>query len=332
MTKVPDDIRMSLGDHIEELRRCLLRALLGLAVGIGVCLALGDQIMAIMCWPAAVVMRYRHMAVHLRVLAPAESFITYMEVTLIWGLILSAPFALWQLWRFIAAGLYPTERRLVSRYVPLSIGLFILGVAFFLLVMAPLCLNFFVGFTQSSFPTPTWANPLMPAAAPLAATAPAATQPAAPMHLPVLAVDPPQPREGDVWISAADGRVHVFLAGKTAILEAGSPSFLSSDLTLNNYISFVSRLSLMFGVGFQVPIAVFLLAGTRLVRLDVLRRSRKYVVLIVLIVAAVLTPGPDVVSQLALGLPMYLLFELGLVLAGRSLKARPSGQNLTDTL
>lgn len=338
MATGPDEIRMTLSEHIEELRRCLLRALIGLAVGIAVCIALGDQIMAIMCWPAAAVMRYHGMPVHLRVLAPAESFVTYMQVTLIWGLIVSAPYALWQLWRFIGAGLYPRERRLVSRFVPLSLGLFGLGVAFFLLVMAPLCLNFFVGFTQSSFPTPPWAYPLLrpPTTAP-AATAPAQTQPgatapaaASPAHLPVLENDPPNAREGDVWISRADGRVHVFTGGKSVVLEATAPEFLSSDLTLENYISFVSRLSLMFGLGFQVPIVVFVLAGTGIVPLKVLRRSRKYVVLIILIAAAVLTPGPDLVSQLALGVPMYLLFELGLLLAGRSIQARTARQGPAD--
>jgi hypothetical protein len=205
-------------------------------------------------------------------------------------------------------------------------------------IMAPLCLNFFVGFTQSSFPTPTWANPLLRSPTAHTAALPPATSPATtvaaaatPASLPVLRSDPAAPHEGDLWISAADGKLHVFLGGKSQILETSAPSFLSSDLTLGNYISFVSQLSLMFGLGFQVPIVVFILAGTGLVKLDLLRRSRKYVVLIVLIFAAVLLPTPDVVSQLALGVPMYLLFELGLLLAARSARTRLAGQPPGDT-
>ena len=94
---MPDETKMTLGEHIEELRRSLIRAVVGVAVGMAICLALGDQIMQWMCWPIAAAMRSADLPIHLRTLAPAESFSTYFKVCLSLGVILSAPYGLWQI-------------------------------------------------------------------------------------------------------------------------------------------------------------------------------------------------------------------------------------------
>lgn len=90
---------------------------------------------------------------------------------------------------------------------------------------------------------------------------------------------------------------------------------VSSNFTFCNYITFVTTLMLVFGIAFQTPIAIFFLNKTGLVSLWALRRSRALVLLGVFIVAAVATPGPDVVSQITLAVPLYLLFELGILLS-----------------
>ncbi|NQU75410.1 MAG: twin-arginine translocase subunit TatC [Planctomycetes bacterium] len=315
-----DDTRMTLEEHIVELRACLLRALIGVVIGVVVCLVFGQTIMQVMCWPAAVAMRASGLPVRLLMLAPAEAFSTYVKVCLIWGLIVSSPYGLWQLWRFVAAGLFKHERRHVRRYVPLSMGLFAFGVVFFFVVIAPICLQYFFGFARDKYPLPQWANPIvtMPAGTPAGAESrPCPTTAAGPTVLPVLAWPPTDPIEGQTWIDSADGRICFFHAGKVHSLSAAADSFLSPNLALGFYMTFVSWLSLVFGLGFQVPIVVLVLARTQLVPYARLRACRKYVILVILIVAAILTP-PDVVSQLALALPMYLLFELGLLLAGRA--------------
>ncbi|UCF00192.1 MAG: twin-arginine translocase subunit TatC [Planctomycetota bacterium] len=89
---------------------------------------------------------------------------------------------------------------------------------------------------------------------------------------------------------------------------------VSSSFTFRNYISFVTTLMLVFGIAFQTPVAILFLNRTGLVSLQVLRRSRKFVLLGVFVVAAVATP-PDVISQITLALPLYLLFELGILLS-----------------
>jgi sec-independent protein translocase protein TatC len=84
--------------------------------------------------------------------------------------------------------------------------------------------------------------------------------------------------------------------------------------TLQKYISFITILMLVFGIGFQTPVVVYVLNRTGLVSIEALRRSRKYVLLLIVIIAAIATP-PDVVSQITLAIPLYLLFELGILLS-----------------
>ncbi len=89
---------------------------------------------------------------------------------------------------------------------------------------------------------------------------------------------------------------------------------VNSQFTFQNYMSFVTHLMLVFGLAFQTPTAIFFLNRTGLVSLNTLTRSRKYVLLAVFVIAAMVTP-PDVISQITLGVPLYLLFELGILLS-----------------
>ncbi|MHC4214002.1 MAG: twin-arginine translocase subunit TatC [Planctomycetota bacterium] len=87
-----------------------------------------------------------------------------------------------------------------------------------------------------------------------------------------------------------------------------------SSFTFQKYVSFVATLTLVFGIAFQTPIAIFFLTKTGLVSIKGLRNSRPYVVLGVFVVAAMATP-PDPTSQVMLAIPLYLLFELGIILS-----------------
>lgn len=304
----PIDCTMSLGDHLEELRARLLLAIFGLAIGAVVSLIFGRSIILFIQKPYLDVMEDRQQEVEssqrqteaealvgvvfetlgnalasdpdapeldpkhvaffhkvfkdavkvwtdpsdpnntiqvppekgLQVLTPAEGFVAYMKISLISGLILTCPWVFYQLWMFVAAGLYPNERKYVKTAVPFSAALFIIGALFFLFLVAPLSLKFFLIFDD------------------------------------LLKV--------------------------------------ASNWTLQGYISFVTMLMLVFGLAFQMPIAIFILARTGLVAVDTLRGVRQYVILVVFFVAAVVTP-PDVISQVTLAIPLYALFELGILLA-----------------
>ena len=96
---------------------------------------------------------------------------------------------------------------------------------------------------------------------------------------------------------------------------ATTPHNVQLMADINNYLSFVFHLFVGFGVAFETPVAVVLLVLTNLVSLQKLRKARGYVLIIVFIIAAALTP-PDVLSQISMGLPMYGLYEAGLLFAG----------------
>jgi len=301
---------MSLGDHLEELRARLILAFLGLFLGMVVSLIFGTHILRIIEWPyrkaigdraqslqkteipqvekeaialvdtvfntltdrlasdpnaphdldpnrvaflhevsaqavkAWVQEKYvppRNNDPSLISLAPAEAFMAYMKISLIAGLILTAPWVFYQIWAFVAAGLYPKERQYIYKAIPFSAALFVIGALFFLFGIAYVTLRFFLLF--------------------------------------------------------------------------GDSVGVASQWTLQKYISFVTILMLVFGIAFQTPIAVFILVRTGLVPIKTLRAYRKYVVLGLAFVSAIATPSPDPFSMLALLLPLYGLYELGILLS-----------------
>ena len=89
--------------------------------------------------------------------------------------------------------------------------------------------------------------------------------------------------------------------------------------TFDKYISFVTMLMLVFGLAFQMPIAIFVLNKTGLVSIESFKKSRKYVIVAIFFIAAVATP-PDVISQIALAIPLYALFEFGILLSWLSIR------------
>ncbi len=141
----PLDSTMSLGDHLEELRMRLIRALVGLGLGAVICLVFCPYIIDFIKGPYIGVMGED---APLQILAPAEGFISYIKIALVSGLILSSPWVFYHIWMFVAAGLYPNEKRYVHMAAPFSAALFVIGALFFVMVVAPLTLGFLVGFNE----------------------------------------------------------------------------------------------------------------------------------------------------------------------------------------
>ena len=267
---------MTLGEHLEELRRRLLRALVGVVVGMIVCCFFGKHLFQVLFWPLAVATGGHPPNLFPRTLQ--EPFSTYLHVCLVGGAILSSPYGLHQMWLFISAGLYKRERQAVRKYLLPSVLLFLLGVAFFLVVVAPLIIGFFLYFAQSSFAEP-----------------------------PNWAVD---------WLGRHLGRSDL-----ATTHPAAGGGFVQPWLTLSDYVSFVATLMFVFGLGFQTPLVVLFLARSGLVSVEAMRRLRRYVFLAILIVSAIVTPA-DVGSMVALAVPMHLLYEIGLLVAGRKSASR----------
>jgi sec-independent protein translocase protein TatC len=224
--------------HLIELRDRLVKASIGIAI---VCAAL-------MAWPGPSRI-YDFLAEPMIAALPAGSkmiatgvispFLVPMKLTLLIAFILSLPWVFYQVWAFVAPGLYAHEKKLVLPLVISSSVLFILGVAF--------C-YFFVF-----------------------------------------------------------GRVFHFIS-------TFAPTSIAVTPDIENYLDFVMSMCLAFGVTFEVPVVVVILVRMGIVSIEKLKSIRAYVVVGAFVIAAIVTP-PDVVSQLALAIPMCLLYELGLIVA-----------------
>ncbi len=139
-------VSMSLGDHLDELRARLMLALAGLAVALGISLAVGKWFLGFILSPYQAAMKDLDIQVNLQAIDVAEPFMVYMKASIVLAAMISSPWLFYQLWAFVAAGLYKHERRFVKAVAPASAALFVVGVLFFLMFIAPLVFRFFVQF------------------------------------------------------------------------------------------------------------------------------------------------------------------------------------------
>ncbi len=221
--------------HLVELRDRLIKA--AFAVGIAV------AILALYPGPAAL---YDILAAPLVVALPKGAtmiatsvispFMVPLKIMMVAAFLMALPFVLWQVWAFVAPGLYTHEKKLVLPLVFSSTFLFFIGVAF--------C-YFFVF-----------------------------------------------------------GQVFKFI-------QSFAPKSITAAPDIEAYLDFVLSMFLAFGLAFEVPIVVIVLARMGIVSIEKLKAFRSYFIVVAFVAAAIVTP-PDVVSQLALAIPMCLLYELGI--------------------
>jgi sec-independent protein translocase protein TatC len=313
----PDQVRMSIGDHLDALRSHLIRGMLGVCVGVVVGIALGKPILEAVCRPVVMILKAHHLDPRLQVLNPQEPFVIWIKIGLFTGLILGGPYLIWEIWRFVAQGLYAREKKLVRKMIPASIVLFASGVLFFFFLVLPLALNFFVSFAGRLTTTsvePSWLQRMVVGTP---ETETVTTQPTGP-GVPVLPGSPLDPEPGRSWIDSAASELRfstdegIFSIPVTLV---GEQSMVQSQFRLQEYISFVGMLALSFGIAFQMPVVVVFLAWADIFSAKQMASVRKYVIFGIAIAAAVLTPTPDAMSMTLLAVPMFLLFEGGLVLA-----------------
>jgi len=286
-----ENTRMSFGDHLLELRSCIISSLYGIVAGFIACLILGKYILGLISLPLMVALQKAGNDPQLYVQAAPESFMTYLKVSFFCGLFLSSPWTFRKMWGFIAAGLYPNEKRFMNIFAPFSATLFVLGGIFFILVVAPISLNFFITFSQK-WQTPVYSdNVVFRSVYKIASKI-------------VKYEEPPQEAQVDDQTETAKAQIDKLKMNKPMI----KPLF-----TLQKYVSLVAWLAVVFGLAFQMPLVVLILGRIGLVGLDTLKAIRKYMIFGIVVVAAFITP-PDVVSQVALSIPMYILYEFGILL------------------
>ena len=300
----PDDYQMSIGDHLEELRRRLLLGIGGLLPAGLVCLIFGRQLLGFLCRPLLRALQEHDINPQLSSVQLSDAFMVYMKVSLIAALAIAGPWIVYQLWLFVSAGLYPRERKYITKYIPLSLALLVCGMAFVYYVVLPFSLQFFIVFTADF--------PLQMPDVNSSARAPSTTQPT---YVQTVAGNPAHPSDSQVWFDPRQHRLKIFTGGNVRVIPFGPDNLLTTSFTLPDYLNLVLQLLLSFGLAFQLPIVVMALARIGIVEISTLKHLRRYVYLGLSMLAAALAPGDVVTATIALLVPLILLYEFGIFLA-----------------
>jgi sec-independent protein translocase protein TatC len=300
---------MTVGEHLEELRRRVVFALVGFVLALVVCFTYGREVVDAFCAPMYAAMARHDYPQELVTDEVTEGIMVVIEISLITAAAFSAPWVLYQLWQFVAAGLYPHERKYVTRFLPLSVALLVGGMLFVYFLVLPWTLDFSIGYSKTILRG--GADRIRKETAVDAAAAPSPAPPLVP-HVPAVDGTPAGVSDGAMWRDTLDGQLKVFDAGRVRTLAFGSGSRLVPQYKLSKYISLVVAMLLTFGLSFQLPMAVLLLERIGVVDAAALRRARRYVYFAVVILSAVITPGDFVATTLALAVPLIGLYELGI--------------------
>jgi len=237
-------------EHLLELRSRILKALAGFGLVLIPLAIYSKQLYALLSAPLVKLMPAGASMIATEVASP---FLTPLKCSAVVAFAIAIPWILYQIWAFVAPGLYRHERRLVVPLLASSTALFYCGVALAYFIVLPTIFRFFI-------------------------------------------------------------RI--------------APEGVAVMTDINHYLDFVLGLFLAFGIVFETPVAIVLIVWAGFVTPQQLTKHRDYVIVGVFVVAAVLTP-PDVASQFMLAVPMYLLYELGIVAArilvpaNRQVEAQP---------
>jgi sec-independent protein translocase protein TatC len=317
----PEEVRMTIGEHLEELRKRLFLGVGGFMLVFAVFMvpSIGEGMVYYVCRPLFVALQRNNLPPQVHTTEAAEAFMTYIKAAMISAATIAGTWILFQMWLFISSGLYPHERKYVTKYLPLSFVLFVTGVVFLYFYVLPLMLEFFIGFQIGGimkFP--------MDKLAPNATTQP--------LVLPILPADPSSPIPGNVWIDAQTGLLKICPAqGTIRVLPFGSGNAVTPIITLASYFEMVIGLLLSFGLAFQLPLIVLALVRIGIMEIATLKRLRRIVYFVLTILAAAIVP--DVVTgMLALLLPLIMLYEFGILLATWSGKKDLAAQAVDQDL
>ncbi len=146
---------MSLLEHLQELRKRLIYSLFSIAVGFAAAYGFHDQIAALMIAPITKALNAHHLPSKLVYLNPMDGFNFYLKIGLFGGIILASPFILYQVWLFIAPGLYQNEKRYVVPFMAATVGLFLAGAYFGYQFVYPGALEFLIGYSKQFTPMVT---------------------------------------------------------------------------------------------------------------------------------------------------------------------------------
>jgi len=237
------DVRMTIWEHLAELRKRIVRAALGTLAGTIGCWVYRDKLLAWLVKPYEKQWKehFPNIPLELQTLAPADAFVNYMQLAITGGIILGTPIIFYQLWSFVSPGLYAREKKYIIPFVLFSTTLFMSGVAFAYYVAFPFTFNYFFSLL------------------------------------------------GPV--------------GDTGTL-------LTSRPTMEFYLDFTTRMLLAFGFVFELPLFISFLAMAGIVTPRQLVKFSRWAIILSFALGAVITPGPEISSQIAVSSALVGLYFL----------------------
>lgn len=234
-------VRMTIGEHLNELRWRLIKSVVAFAICFSAALYFQDRLMVWMTWPLRKAVEGTTIEPHFVMGGVTRPFWAYMKLCFIAGAIASSPVIIYQIWRFVAAGLYPRERRYVYRYAPISFLLFLGGCAFGFFILVRYGIKF--------------------------------------------------------------------------LLEYPSQELWKPLLDMENYMSLVLILTVIMGILAQLPLVMMFVARIGLVSAAGFSSFRRWAIVLNFVLAAILTPSGDPLTQCLMAGPLVILYEVGIILA-----------------
>ena len=266
-----EDSSAPLIEHLTELRNRLIHSVVAFIIGMVICFTVATPIFNFLTAPLCSVLAERGQDCDLIFISPQEGFFVAIKVSLLGGFILAFPYIANQMWRFVAPGLYKSEKGAFLPFLVASPFMFFLGAAFAFYVVTPLAYDFFLGFQQFG-------------------------------------------QAGE----AVDGGQN---AAPLSVVFQGSAQ---------EYLNLTIKFIVAFGLCFQLPVLLTLMGKAGLVSSEGLRSVRKYAVVGILVLAALVTP-PDVITQVILFVVVYGLYEVSIQLVKRVEKQREARMRAEGT-
>lgn len=236
---------MSFWDHLEELRGTLVRSIIALCLASVLFLCIRTLLFKAVLWPSRPdFILYRLLGLDFSMslinIDISAQFFVHLKISFLCAAVVTFPYIVWEIWKFVAPALYDNERKSVSRAFLLSSWLFYLGVAVGYFIVLPVCLMFFMNYSVS-------------------------------------------------------------------------PDVVNT-ISLGSYIGLFTSMVFLIGILFEFPTVILALSGMGIVRRDMLRKGRKFAIVAVLLLSALITPS-DPFSMFVLALPLYGLYEFSILMA-----------------
>jgi sec-independent protein translocase protein TatC len=265
-------------EHLAELRTRLIYSVGAFLVMMILCFSFGSALLDFLLGPIERTMRsLGNPNPVMQYTAPQEYFFTLIRVSVVGGILLAFPVIAYQLWRFVAPGLYRNEKNAFLPFIIASPLLFVLGASFAHYVVVPLAMSFFLGFAD----LPSFVSAIMADA----------VTPTGQLLLPGSGGGAALPPVAELTQSSG---VSIVFNGK-----------------VNETLDITLKMIVAFGICFQLPVLLTLMGTAGLASSRGLRRTRKYAVVGILVVAALITP-PDVTTQVILFVVVYGLYEISI--------------------